>query len=80
MSKLNPVSQKWPSNFLFPADKIPSNGSELKQRQKLAKLIFDIGLQLSTYDFFYFILFYFKNIFLDVVVLFIQLLFICIDF
>jgi hypothetical protein len=59
MSKLNPVSQKWPSNFLFPADKIPSNGSELEHRQKLAKLIFDIGLQLSTYDFFlfYFILF-----------------------
>jgi hypothetical protein len=60
MSKLNAISNQSPPNFLFPADKVPSNGLELEERQRLAKLIRDIGLKLCVYVFsFYCILFYF---------------------
>jgi len=58
MSKFSPASHEWPSNFLFPAHKVPSNGPKLEERQKLAKIIFDIGAQLNVYVFsflFYFI-------------------------
>jgi hypothetical protein len=81
MSKSKQVSYAWPPSFLFRANTVPSNGSQLEERQKLAKFISNLCEELNMYDFLFdFILFYFNNIFLEVIHAFIKLLFVCIDF
>ena len=80
MSQSKTSLLKWPSNWLFCEDKYSSIGWELLKRQQFAKFILDLGTKLNLYVSHLFILLYLKTIFLDLIVVSIQLLFICKDF